>query len=278
MNLRAFAPAAGLAFLIAVSAAADKPFPFPDLKLGAPVSDLIKAHGSPSVVTTDVGHVWTWDEAGTPKIRLTTDDTGAVDIIDVVPKSGVTFVLPAPEAGTRVSLALGALTLDAADASTLARMAEAKGNAAFPDTGTSAQFRAYRISPATELVLLFSDSDKTLGEAFYGNRDSLARGGLLPAAIGGARPSYTAPAIVHLGAVDYPVTKKQGDAFVRIEVKKDGSVGRASIYVSTGDATLDAVALRAAMQDTFTPAKRGDDAVDSVFFHKEEFRTLPPLH
>ena len=109
-------------------------------------------------------------------------------------------------------------------------------------------------------------------------RDALGRGGLLPAGTYGPQPHYTAPAVVHLGAFDYPQSRHQGDAFVKIAVRKDGTVAAATIYASSGSSDLDAIALLAAKQDTFVPAKLDGEPVDSVYFHKEEFRTLPPLH
>jgi TonB family protein len=211
-----------------------------------------------------------------PKIRLTTDDNGIVRVMDVVPKGKVAFTVPSEDPQTRVPLALGELTLDAADKSALAKLQESSGNAAFPDTSAPARFRSYRIAPDTALVLLFGAADNTLDEAFYGSRTALARNGLLPAGAVASEPRYIAPAVVHLGAYDYPASKHQGDAFVRIDVRKDGTVSNASIYVSSGSSDLDAIAVLAAKTDTFTPAKRGDEPVDSVFFHKEEFRTLQP--
>lgn len=277
MAARAFATLAGLV-LLGVTGSPTPPFAFSDVRLGGDVSTLIAAHGSPSVVTTDVGHVWTWERPDSPKIRLTADDAGKVQIIDVVPKAPVEFTVPSADPKERLPLALDALTLDAADASALAHMEDARGTAAFPDSGAQAQFRAYRLAGGTELVLLFGSARNTLGEAFYGTRDALGRGGLLPAGSYAPQPHYTAPAVVHLGAFDYPKTRHQGDAFVKIAVRKDGTVAGATIYASSGSSDLDAIALLAAKQDTFVPAKLDGEPVDSVYFHKEEFRTLPPLH
>ena len=264
--------------LLGVTGSPAPPFAFSDVRLGEDVRTLITAHGSPAVVTTDVGHVWTWERPDKPKVRLTADDQGRVQIIDVVPKAAVDFAVPSPDPKERATLALDQLTLAAADASALSKSADARGIATFPDSGTQAQFRAYRLSGGTELVLLFDNVRQTLGEVFYGTRDALGRGGLLPAGTYVPQPHYTAPAVLHLGAVDYPATKRQGDAFVKIAVRKDGTVADATIYSSSGSSELDAVAILAAKQDTFSPAKLDGQPVDSVYFHKEEFRTLPPLH
>ena len=264
--------------LLGVAGSAAPPFAFADVRLGEDVSTLIAAHGSPAVVTTDVGHVWTWERPDNPKIRLTADDQGRVQIIDVIPKGAVDFAVPSPDPKERVTLALGELTLNAADASALAKSADSRGTAAFPDSGKQAEFRAYRLSAGTELVLLFDDARKTLGEVFYGTRDALGRGGLLPAGTYAPQPHYAAPAILHFGAFDYPPTKREGDAFVKIAVRKDGTVAGATIYASSGSSDLDAIAVLAAKQDTFLPAKLDGQPVDSVYFHKEEFRTLPPPH
>ena len=271
MNVfRSLGMLAACAVLLGVATPPAKRFAFADAVLGVSVAKLIAAHGAPEVVTTDVGQVWTWD--GPDKVRVTTDDNGIVRILDLVPdpKDDATFTVPATK--PPLYLAFGTLTLAAADRG-LASLFDSRGRATLPDSGAKADFRAYALSPALELVLLFDDKSHALNEAFYGERLFLARGGVLPSSIAQPGPRFTAPTIVHQGAADYPHTRHQGDAYVRIAVDKTGAVSDATIFLSSGDADLDKAAIASAKADTFVPAKLGETPVSSIVFHKEQFRT-----
>ncbi|GAC1392474.1 MAG: hypothetical protein NVSMB31_10640 [Vulcanimicrobiaceae bacterium] len=266
----------GLTSALSLSIAAPpvKPFPFADLSLGMPVTKLISSHGSPTVVTTDVGQVWTWESNGT-KVRVTTDDDGVVHMMDLLPaqKEGFTFMVPG---AAPLPLHFGALTVASADERLIPP--EFRGTALFPDNGAKAEFRAYKVTPSADIVLLFDDPAKLLTEVFYGDRLFLARGGLLPAGSQGVLPHFTAPALVHVGSTDYPPTKKEGDVFVRISVNKDGSVREATVFVSSGDGDLDRAAVVAAQHATYLPAKIDDVPVSAVAFYREEYRlvSVPP--
>jgi len=265
----------GIASFVSISIAATpvQPFGFSDLALGQSVTALIKAHGAPDVVTTDVGQIWTWD-AGGDKVRVTTDDTGIVHLFDVLPspKKQVSFPLATTPP---LLLNFGVMTLPEAQGH-LKAMTDFSANATFPDTGAKAAVQAYNITPITEAILLFDDPAQTLREGFYGERPYLVRDGLLPAGISPKVPHFTAPVIIHQGAADYPATKKEGDAYIRMSVDKNGGVSDVAMFVSSGDVDLDRAALAGAKMDTFKPATVDGVPVASVFFHKETFRTLRP--
>jgi TonB family protein len=260
------------ALTIAIAATPARPFGFSDLALGQPVAKLIKAHGSAEVETTDVGHVWTWDMGG-DKVRVTTDDDGIVHLYDVLPspKAAVTFPLPATPP---LLLDFGGMTAGEAQGR-LASIADFSAIATFPDTGAKADVQAYTITPATEAILFFEDSDKTLRESFYGERAYLVRDGLVPPAASASKPHFTAPVLVHAGAADYPSVRAQGDAYIRMSVDKNGGVSDASVYISSGDIDLDRAAVAGARMYTFKPATQDGTPVSAVFFHKELFRRLP---
>lgn len=261
------------ALSIAIATTPPKPFGFSDLTLGAPVAKLIKAHGSADVETTDVGHVWTWDTGG-DKVRVTTDDDGIVRLFDVLPsaKAMVTFALPATPP---LLLDFGGMTAAEAQAR-LASIADFSATATFPDTGAKADVQAYNVTPATEAILFFEDSTKTLRESFYGERTYLTRDGLLTPSASASKPHFTAPVLVHAGAADYPSVRAQGDAYIRMSVDKNGGVSDATVFISSGDIDLDRAAVAGARMYTFKPATRDGTPVSAVFFHKELFRRLPP--
>jgi len=263
------------AIVLAVTASVGAPSPAPHfayqgLRLGASVAKMIAREGPPNVVSTDVGHVWTWERGGN-RIRLTTDDDGIVRMIDVLPAQNehVAWTLPStpPKA-----LVFGALTPSAADA----RLGtpDVKGAGSFPDSGASADFRAYRLTGNQGAVLLFDAASKRLAEVFYGDRAFLARSGLL--ARGGQNaPHYSAPILQHEGNADYPPTIKEGDAFLRVSVDKRGAVADAQIFVTSGDPQLDRAAVVTAKADIFTPASLEGMPVDAIVFVRQEFRQLP---
>lgn len=264
------------ALLLAVAATvtphpADR-FAFQRLRLGESVAQVIATEGSPAVVSTDVGHVWTWEKAG-DKVRLTTDDDGAVRMIDVLPAANDHFALTLPTVPAK-TIAFGLLTLDQADAS-LSALADFSGAGSFPDTGAKADFRAYKLTPHQEAVLLFDDATRQLTEAFYGERSFLARSGLLPGTPESNAPHYTAPVLQHEGNADYPHTVKEGDAFLRVSVDKNGAVAEATIFVTSGDPQLDRAAVVSAKHDIFAPARIDSAPVSAVVFVREEFRQLP---
>lgn len=260
-------------FMLAVSSTPVRPFGFSDLALGEPVATLIKSHGSPNVVTTDVGQIWTWDsDAG--EVRVTSDDDGIVQLFDILPstRGPVSFALPSTPP---LLLNFGLMTVPEAETHFASLQAFA-ANATFPDNGEKADVRGYNVGPATLAILLFGQGTKTLGEAFYGYHDYLAHAGVVPGGTDPAQVAFTAPVLIHHGSSDYPPTKNQGDAFVRVSVDAAGKVSTAKILSTSGDIDLDRAAISTAMSYTFKPATRNGVAVASVFFHKEIFRTLPP--
>lgn len=238
--------------------------------LGAPVSSLVAAYGEASVVTTDIGHVWTW-QRNENTVRVTTDDNGIIRMGDLLPAPSqpASFRFPAPPAP---EITFGSFTQDQADA-TLTQYADATGVANFPDSGAAAQFRALKVSQMQELVLLF-DAERKLRETFFGETGQLVRSGLLPSAPVAAK-HFSAPALLHEGTVDYPLTRKQGLAYLRISVSADGTVSNVAVYVSSGDGDLDRAAVTGARADQFTPAHDGANAIPSIYFTRIEFRQSP---
>jgi len=245
------------------------PFAYQGLRLGDSVAKMIAREGPPNVNTTDVGHVWSWDKGG-DRIRLTTDDDGVVRMIDILPAQSDHLALKLPAVPSR-TVTFGTLTADASDTQ-LGMTADFSGSGNFPDSGAKAEFRAYRLAGNEDAVLLFDDQSKRLAEVFYGDRQFLARSGLLPAAPENAAPRYSAPVLQHEGNADYPPTIREGDAFLRVSVDKRGTVANAEIFVTSGDPQLDRAAIVSAKHDVFTPASLAGTPVDAVVFVRQEFR------
>ncbi|MGZ3498213.1 MAG: energy transducer TonB [Vulcanimicrobiaceae bacterium] len=256
------------AFVLAVLTAAPSAPAFAGITLGEAVSQVIGERGNPTVVNTDVGTVWTWEKPD-GKLRLTSDNDGKVVMIDIAPsaQSDPSFAVPAPG---HKQVAFNATRADMAKKE-LAPFADFTANTAFPESGAPATLQAYRLDTVHELALLFDAGSKTLREGFYGEQPALARAGLLPE-IAQTLPAFQAPILTKLGGADYN-SQAQGVGYVRIAVNADGSVGGATMYVTSGNATLDRVAITSAMHDEFTPAQRGGLPVASVYFYREDFVT-----
>ena len=239
------------------------------ITLGNSVTKLLAPSHAPDVETTDVGTVWTFDSSAW-KMRLTTDDDGIVRMVDLLPK-----VSQPQHAALDVSEKLTLQFNETSDdALKVLPAPEFNVQGSLPDSGEWAAFRGYRLSSQQELVLLF-DAQNRLREAFLGDRDALGRSGLLPHQAGTGGPRFTAPVLQREGTADYPAGAKQGTAFVRLVVDASGAVQAARIFASSGDPTLDDVALRIARNDVFTPGRLDGAPVSAIVFRKEDFHLVP---
>ncbi|MDQ2680028.1 MAG: energy transducer TonB [Candidatus Eremiobacteraeota bacterium] len=258
-----------MVLLLAVAAAF---MPIPGASLGGSIQDAVRSYGIPTVVTTDIGHVWTFERRDGSQLRLTSDDNGGIRMIDLLAAKSGRTTIALPTTPTATHLQLDALTSAQADVQ-LSAIADFSGRATFPDSGKAAVFRAYKLSPTHEAVLLFANG--VLREAFYGERAQLARSGLLPGAIEAKTLTYKAPVLQRLGGADY-TGGTQGASFVRIAVGQDGKVTDAAIFISSGSDVLDRIAVVGAKGDVFTPATIGGAPVSSVYFYKERFVVTSP--
>lgn len=255
--------AAALAALLLLGAASAQVAPpsLDGMSPGADVRSLFARFGVPSVSTTDVGQMWTWTLADGTSIRVTTDDDGAVRIADVTAPRASHVALAL--AGRASSLAFGSPP----GANTVGANAEHVISGTLPDGGAPAQYWEYALPSSRELILAYAGANGPLHEALLGDRSALALAGFFP-----DRPPnpFKAPVLIDLGSADYGGTET-GSTFSRIVVASDGSVSDATIFVSSGDAQLDAIALAIAKGCSFEPATSGGVAVQSVYFRREDF-------
>lgn len=212
------------------------------IRLGSQVSGVIRARGNPDVLTTDIGHIWSWRKGGS-LLRITTDDDGTIRLIDTSPAS----VHTSP---TAQFVAPGTL----------------------PGTSIPVLFSAYA-QGANILLVVAREGGRTIREAFLGYRDELAKAGFIPGASG--EDAFHAAVLEKMGAADYN-SPSEGTAYVRIAVGADGSVSAATIYFSSGDAVLDRAAVASALHDSFRPATLNGKPVASVYFHRQDFVHTSP--
>jgi TonB family protein len=223
----------------------------------------------PEVVTSDVGQIWSWHAtqgAVAVTTRATTDDNGTIQMIDVLARGATAGPdVPSPLA-THARLTFGKTS--PADADALFGAPEFEGTGPFPDGGGQAGFRGYRVAPSREAVLLFDVGGGPLREMFFGERSALARAGLIPHEA--QHDVFKAASLSRLGGADFN-KKKEGVAYSRVVVNADGTVAAATIFVSSGDPDLDAVALLIDRGSTFVPASLNGAPVQSVYFRRENF-------
>ncbi len=223
----------------------------------------------PEVVTSDVGQIWTWRisrGAIAMTMRATTDDDGTIQMIDVLARGTAAGPEVSMPVGSRARLTFGSAR--AADADAIFGAPEFEGAGAFPDGAGQASFRGYRSDGDRQAVLLFDAGDGPLREMFFGRRSALARAGLIPHE---APPNiFKAATLSRLGSADFN-KRKEGVAYTRIAVNPDGGVASATIFVSSGDADLDDVALAIDRGCTFVPATLNGAPVASIYFRREDF-------
>lgn len=224
----------------------------------------------PDVVTTDVGHVWTFEHVPKGLLRLSTDDAGATDAIEYAGVESAPLRLSLP-GRQPLNLLFGRSTLLSSQEQ-LRTYADFIANTTLPENNSPARALAYTLPGADELILFFDARAALLREAFYGRRDTLKREGLIP---GGGSPVFKAPVLAKLGGADY-ATPGQGTAFLRILVDARGGVSKAEVYISSGDAQLDRIAVAAATHDTFVPATRSGATVPSIYFARVDFARTKP--
>lgn len=244
------------------------------ISLGTPASALTHALRAepPTVVTTDVGHIWTFDRPSRGLLRVSTDDAGATEAVEVAGAESTPLRLTLP-GRQPLNLSFDRSTPESSTAK-LKPYTDFIATTTLPQNNTPARALAYSLPDRDELILFFDAKTALLREAFYGRRDTLKREGLIPADRLD-RVAFKAPVLTKLGGADY-ASPGQGTAFLRILVDDRGGVHAVEIYVSSGDAQLDRIAVAGATHDTFLPATRSGAAISSVYFTRVDFvRTKP---
>ena len=242
------------------------------IALGSPVSNVAQAlrDAPPEVATTDVGHVWTFEHVSKGLLRLSTDDAGTTDAIEYAGAESAQLRLSLH--GRQPLVLFFGRSTPQASQEQLRTGADFVANTTLPENNSPARALAYALPGGDELILFFDARAGLLREAFYGRRDTLEREGLIP---GGGSAVFTAPVLAKLGAADY-ATPGQGTAFLRILVDARGDVSKVQVYISSGDAQLDRIAVAAATHDTFVPATRSGARVASVYFARVDFVHAKP--
>lgn len=222
--------------------------------LHRPIAALVRQYGVPtSVATRDDGQRFVFADASA-NVTAIVDDDAAVRALDLAFPSGTSYSVIL-EDGKPHPLVFGQTTsLAARDA--LATEAETEGT----------NFRVFRRSPESDVVLVFEAKTQTLSHVVVGDRAALLRLGYLadPTPIQQRFP-YSAPVLRRSTVESGSGTKA---TVLRLDVDRGGVVRNVAIVVPSDDATFDAALAQKLGSDSYAPAKLGGRAIGASVYRE----------
>lgn len=220
----------------------------------------------PTVVNTDIGHVWSWTEKDGTLERLTTDDDGVVQMIEILASGKNHKLIDVPVAGSLQFNESGHINANDRANPDLFR------DEWLPLANMFGTVLGYAIEPNYGVVFGFPAGDGGLIEVATGTRDALYTTGLIPrkTMISASpllpRPAhgrvYKAPKLVWRQACN---EFRDPTAFVRVAVRSDGVPSAATIFLGNGYPNP---APNCEMYEKFRPATLNGKPVPSVYFQR----------
>ncbi len=214
--------------------------------LHRPLAALVRAYGAPSSVATrdDGQHVVFGDATAT--VAAIVDDDATVHAIDLAFPAGTRYAVDLD--GQTHTFTFGTTTSTGAR-DELASVAETDG----------ANYRVFRRSADSDLVLLFDPKSAALARLIVGDRATLLRLGYLPDATPlQSRFPFVAPVLRRSAVADG--TGKRATV-LRLDLARTGAVKAVSVVVPSDDAAFDAQLVARMADDTYVPAKLGGRAI-----------------
>ncbi|HEX3550814.1 MAG TPA: hypothetical protein VHT53_10585 [Candidatus Elarobacter sp.] len=210
--------------------------------LHRPLAALVRTYGAPeSVATRDDGqHVTFGDAAAT--VAAIVDDDGTIHAMDLAFPSGTRYAVDLD--GQSHTFTFGGTTSSAAR-DELAAVAETD----------APNFRVFRRTADSDLVLVFDAKTATLARLVVGDRATLLRLGYLadPAPLQSRFP-FAAPALRRSAVGDGTGPRA---TVVRLDLTRTGAVKAVSVVVASDDAAFDRQLVARMAGDTYVPAKLG---------------------
>jgi len=221
--------------------------------LHRPVTAIVSVYGAPvDVATRDDGQHFAFSSPTAPFTAIV-DDVGVVHALDIAPVAGETY-----------DATIDAKTYHLVAGRTTSAQAYDQLNAYAETEGTN--FRVYRRSADTDLVLVFDPTTKTLSHVVVGDRGALLRLGYLtdPTPIQQRFP-FTAPALRRTAV--QPGSGGQAAVF-RLDLTPGGTVKNVVVVVPSSDPSLDAATARKLEGDTYVPAKLGGRTIGASVYRE----------
>jgi hypothetical protein len=219
--------------------------PAPDV-LHRPLAALVRAYGAPaSVATRDDGqHVVFGDADST--VNAVVDDDATIHAVDLAFPAGTRYAVELD--GKPHTLTFGTTTSQAAR-DELAADAETDG----------ANFRVFRRSADSSLVLVFDPKTSALAHVVVGDRATLLRlGYLTDPTPNQVRFPFTAPVLRRTSVAEGSGTRA---TVLRLDLDRGGVVRKVAVVVPSDDAAFDQQLVVRLGADAYAPAKLGGRAI-----------------
>ena len=214
--------------------------------LHRPLAALVRAYGAPtSVATRDDGQHVIFSEADA-SVNAIVDDDATIHAVDLAFPAGTPYSIDLD--GKRHTLVFGRTTSPAAR-DELAADAETDG----------ADFRVFRRSADSSMVLVFDPKTSALAHVVVGDRATLLRlGYLTDPTPHQARFPFTAPVLRRTGVADGTGTRA---TVLRLDLDRAGIVRKVSVVIASDDAAFDQQLVARLGNDAYAPAKLGGRAI-----------------
>jgi hypothetical protein len=225
---------------------------------------------APTIVNADAGHIWSWTEKDGTLERLTTNDDGDVQLIEILASSKNDQWISVPVVGSLQFNSSGHINAQPGPPQD-----DLFRDEWLPLPKVAGTVVGYAIAPNYGVVFGFpAPGDEGLIEVATGTRDALFTTGLIPSDV----TTPLRPATVSHDI--YKAAKLTGMppcggfvknlvVFVRVAVRADGTPSAATVFYGTGYLNEDNRALYCPMHETFQPATLNGNPVPSVYFQKQ---------
>jgi len=220
--------------------------------LHRPLAAMVRTYGAPtSVATRDDGQHVTFGDAGATVDAVIDDDT-TVHALELAFPPGTRYAVDLD--GKTHTFTFGTTT-----------STEARDELAAVAETDAANYRVFRRSPGSDVVLLF-DAKSALARLIVGDRATLLRLGYLPDPTPlQSRFPFTAPALRRTGVADGSGARA---TVVRVDITRSGSVKTVAIVVPSDDPAFDAQIAARMANDAYVPAKLSGRAIGASFFRE----------
>ena len=214
--------------------------------LHRPVAALVRAYGVPaSVATRDDGHHVTFGDAA-GSVATIVDDDATIHAVDLVFPPGTAYALDVQ--GKAHTVTFGKTTSLAAR-DELAADAETEGP----------NFRVFRRSGDSGIVLVFDPKTSALSHVVAGDRATLLRLGYLADPMPTqTRFPFTAPVLKHTDVADGTGARA---TVVRIDLDRGGVVRNVAVMIASDDKAFDDQLITRLGRDAYAPAKLGGRSI-----------------
>jgi hypothetical protein len=221
--------------------------------LHRPLGALVRTYGAPaSVATRDDGqHVVFGDTNAT--VSAIVDDDATIHAIDLSFPAGTTYAVDID--GKTHTFTFGKTTsIGARDE--LAADAETEGS----------NFRVFRRTADSSVVLVFEPKTSTLAHVVVGDRATLLRLGYLtdPTPIQNRFP-FVAPVLRHTAVPDGSGARA---TVLRLDLDRQGVVRKVAVVVASDDPAFDQALATRLANDAYAPAKLGGRAIGASVFRE----------